>query len=212
MQKTITLKSVAMCSKCYNHYDIDLKAVFKDIPENFVPEPAFNTHFYSLCPECRYYAMYFVVDKEIADAVYYFNKLGYHTKACCQGHFHLNTLKNKFVTNGPYVYLYGRKKLTRQLYDKLCSFGWDDFSIRVFDAKKHKHLKNIKKFEELSTSTVNVIYYSEKLIREYLKECKAKYPNDKDKIVKEMNDYFKQQCRQLAKILGGEILNEQKKN
>ena len=210
MQKTITLKSVAMCPKCYNHYDVDLKAVFKDIPEDFVIEPGFNTHFYSLCPKCHCCTMYFVVDKEISDSIYYFNKLGYHTKACCQGHCKINIRNKKYQVEEPYVYLYGRKKLTRKLYDKLCSFGWDDFSIRVFDQKKHKHIKHINNFEELSKSTTNVIYYSYKLTKKYLEECKAKYPDNPDKVIREMNNYFKQQCQQLAKILGGECLNEQK--
>lgn len=210
MQKTITLKSVLMCSNCYNYTDADLKVVFKDIPENIIPEVAFNNHSYHTCPKCNRFVLHFAVDKEIADAVYYFNKLGYRTKACCQGHFGRHTYKNKFITNEPYVYLYGRKKLKRELYDKLCSFGWDDFSIRIFDQKKHKHIKHINNFEELSKSTTNVIYYSYKLTKKYLEECKAKYPDNPDKVIKEMNNYFKQQCQQLAKILGGETLNEQK--
>lgn len=202
MQKTITLKSVAMCSRCYNHYIVDLKAIFKDIPENFVMDAGFNTRFSSLCPKCHHYTMYFVVDKEIADSIYYFNKLGYHTKACCQGHCKLNMYNEKYHIEAPYVYLYGRKKLTRKLYDKLCSFGWDDFSIRIFDQKKNKHIKHITNFEELSKSTVNIITFSYKLTKKYLEECKAKYPDNQDKVIKEMNEYFKQQCHQLAKILG----------
>jgi len=210
MQKTITLKSVLMCSNCYNYTDADLKVIFKDIPENVMPEIAFNNHSYHICPKCNKFVLHFAVDKEIADAVHYFNKLGYRTSACCQGHFGLHTYKNKFVANRPYVYLYSRKKLTRELYDKLCLFGWNDFYIGVFDQKKHKHIKHINNFKELSKSTTNIIYYSSKLIDEYLKECNKKYPNDRDEIVKEMNKYFAKQCQQLAKILGGESLNEQK--
>ena len=213
--KTYIHECAAICNKCYNVTSaFKFKMEFeKEVNEMYVSsdsEDMFKLNSY--CDECQKFTSHFVVDKGIAETVSLMNKLGYHTVYSCEGHY---SPDEKYICDKisqPYVFIKNErcndKLLTNELFKKLYSAKWNEFTIGQRESFRRINLNRKIDKIMLLDSPVFSFYYNEVILIKEHKRLKEKYNNDEKKITQGMKRYFKKVIKDLNNILKEELSND----
>lgn len=210
--KTYVHECAAICSKCYNVTSaFKLKMEFeKEVNEMYVSSDSEDMlKLNSYCDECQKFTSHFVVDKGIAETVSLMNKLGYHTVYSCEGHYSPDEKYIYDKISQPYIFIKNErcndKPLTNELFKKLYSAKWNEFTIGQRESFRRINLNRKIDKIMLLDSPVFSFYYNEEILTKECKRLKEKYNNDEKKITQGMKRYLKKVIKNLNNILMEEL-------